>query len=166
MSIFYHINFSYTFICIFYFPIYIIKIPKIFILSYYLYQISCNAPDSMRQVSASYSPLLPCHLLVCCILSCQHVHFILHTCSSHASEHFPRCLFCNPALLCPPAFPFVSCCEWVLNFLGMARVLPSGLCIAPVDRLSSFVPFGGRLVLQRLTELARKPPSICSPTPF
>ena len=39
----------------------------------------------------------------------------------------------------------------VLNFLGMARVLPSGLGIPPVDRLSSFVPFGVRLVLQRLT---------------
>ena len=30
----------------------------------------------------------------------------LHTCSSHASEHFPRCPFCIPVLLCPPAFPF------------------------------------------------------------
>ena len=46
---------------------------------------------------------------------------------------------------------FVSRCERVLNFLGMARGLPSGLGIAPVDRLSSFVPFGGRLVLQWLT---------------
>ena len=60
----------------------------------------------MRQVSASYSPSLPCHLLVCCILSCHHVHFILHTCSSHASKHFPRYPFCNSALLCPPVFPF------------------------------------------------------------
>ena len=41
--------------------------------------------------------------------------------------------------------------ERVLNFLGMARGLPSGLGIAPVDRLSSFVPFRGRLVLQLLT---------------
>ena len=47
--------------------------------------------------------------------------------------------------------PFVSRCEWVLNFLEMDRVLPSGLGIPPVDRLSSFVPFGGRLILQRLT---------------
>ena len=47
--------------------------------------------------------------------------------------------------------PFVSHCERVLNFLGMDRVLPSGLGIPPVDRLSSFVPFGGRLILQRLT---------------
>ena len=47
--------------------------------------------------------------------------------------------------------PFVSCCERVLNVLGMDRVLPSGLGITPVDRLSSFVPFGGRLILQQLT---------------
>src|SRR3954469_17894824 len=35
----------------------------------------------------------------------------LHTCSSHASEHFPRCPFCNPALLCSPAssFTFFLC---------------------------------------------------------
>ena len=39
----------------------------------------------------------------------------------------------------------------VLHILGMDRDLPSGLGVAPVDRLSSFVPFGGRLVLQRLT---------------
>ena len=60
----------------------------------------------MRQVSANYSLSLPCHLLACCILSCHHVHFILHTCSSHASEHFSRCPFSNPPLLCPPASPF------------------------------------------------------------
>ena len=59
----------------------------------------------MRQVSASYSPSLPCYLLAFCILPCHHVHFILHTCSSHASELFPHCPFCNPALLCPPASP-------------------------------------------------------------
>ena len=38
----------------------------------------CNAPDSMHQVSASYSPSLPCHLLACCILSCHHVHCIAY----------------------------------------------------------------------------------------
>jgi len=80
--------------------------PKISGRDLLLVEECCNAPDPMRQVSASYSPSLPCHLLACCILSCHHVHFILHTCSSHASEHFPRCPFCNPALLCPPAFPF------------------------------------------------------------
>ena len=39
-------------------------------------------------------------------MSCHLVHLILHTRSSHASERFPCCPFCNPALLCPPAFPF------------------------------------------------------------
>ena len=68
----------------------------------------------MCQVSASYSSLLPCHLLACCILPCHHVHFIFHTCSSHASEPFPRCLFCNPVLLCPPVFPFrLSLCAGI-----------------------------------------------------
>ena len=37
------------------------------------------------------------------------------------------------------------------NVLGMDRDLPSGLGIAPVDRLSNFIPFGGRLIPQRLT---------------
>ena len=40
--------------------------------------------------------LLACHALHI-MSSCA---FHLHTCSSHASEHFPRCPFCNPALLC------------------------------------------------------------------
>ena len=79
-----------------------------FMASSHLLESGCNAPDSMHQVSASYSSSLPCHLLACCILSCHHVHLILHTCSSHASEHFPRCPFCNPALLCSPAPPFAS----------------------------------------------------------
>ena len=49
----------------------------------------------------------------CCHVICLRVAFYhvimciaLHTCSSHASEHFPRCPFCNPAFLCPPVFPF------------------------------------------------------------
>ena len=40
-SIFYHISFPSTFICIFYFPIYIIKIPKIFILLLSLSDLTC-----------------------------------------------------------------------------------------------------------------------------
>ena len=90
----------------------------------------------------------------------------LHTCSSHASEHFPRCPFCNPALLCHPTPPFVSFHVRVLNFLGMARALPSGLGTPPIDRLSSFVSFGLRLILQRLTEGPKMPRVCCSPTPF
>src|SRR3954464_896013 len=74
-----------------------------------------------------------------------------HTCSSHESEHFPRCPFCNPALLCPPASPFTFSRERVLNLLGMDGGLSSGLGIAPAHRLSSFGSIGGRLILQRLT---------------
>ena len=47
--------------------------------------------------------------------------------------------------------PFVSCCERVLNILGTDRDLPSGLGIAPVDGLSSFVPFGLRLIPPRIS---------------
>ena len=47
-----------------------------------------------------------------CFYLCHASHIMsscashLHTCSSHASELFPRCPFCNPALLCPPASSF------------------------------------------------------------
>ena len=51
------------------------------------------------------------------LLACHALHimtshaFHLHTCSSHASELFPRCPFSNPALLSPPVHPscFLSC---------------------------------------------------------
>ena len=50
-----------------------------------------------------------CCIAIACV-SCISYHVImciaLHTCSSHASEHFPRCPFCNPVLLCPSASPF------------------------------------------------------------
>src|SRR3954471_7298257 len=96
-----------------------------------------------------------CVFALCHVIICISYHVImciaLHTCSSHASEHFPRCPFCNPTLLCHPTPPFASFHVWVLNFLGMDQGFPSGLGIPPVDRLSSFVPFGVRLILQRLT---------------
>ena len=57
-----------------------------------------------------YSSLLGFVFVCCCRCHASHIMsscaFHLHTCSSHASEHFPRCPFCNPALLCPPVFPF------------------------------------------------------------
>ena len=86
------------------------------------------------------------------------LHFIMSSCALH-------CI--RVRLMHPSIFPVVrfailrsyvirrpllaSLRERVLNVLGMDRVLPSGLGIAPVDRLSSFVPFGGRLILQWLT---------------
>ena len=53
----------------------------------------------------------------------------------------------------------------VLNISGLDRDLPSGLGLLPVDRLSSFVSFGLRLILQRLTEGPKRPRVCCSPTP-
>ena len=87
------------------------------------------------------------------------LHFIMSSCAFHFAYMFVSCIraFSPLSVLqsgtpMPSGIPlFVSLCERVLNFLGMDRVLPSGLGIALVDRLSSFVPFGGRLVLQRLT---------------
>ena len=104
--------------------------------------------------------LLACHALH--IMSSCALH--LHTCSSHASKHFPRCPFCIPALIPPPvALSTFLSCVGVKNF----RIGPR-LAMRPwfttIDRLSSFVPFGLRLILQRLTEEPRRPRVCCSPT--
>ena len=142
----------------------------------------CNIPDVTFHICNSDS----CHFRLCVMIfppwsgfvsclvfcSCHAFHIMsscalhLHTCSSHASEHFPRCPFCNPALLSPPVPPLVFFRVRVSNFLGMDRGLSSGPSILPVGHRSSFVPFGGRLVLQRLTGhpqspfvCCRKPPS-------
>ena len=87
----------------------------------------CNTPDVTSHICNSSS----CHFRLCVMTfppwsgvvfrfafcSCHASHIMsscalhLHTCSSHASEHFPRCPFCNPALLSPPVHPscFLSC---------------------------------------------------------
>ena len=113
--------------------------------------LSVRSPDLSR---APVAPLRPCFRFAFCpchayhiMSSCAH----LHTCSPHASEHFPRCPFCIPALLCPPTPPFAFFRVWVSNVLGLDRDLPSGVGTLPVDRLSCFVQFGLRLILQRLT---------------
>ena len=118
-----------------------------------------------------YFPRVWVFVSVCCCL-CHASHIMsscalhLHTCSSHASEHFPRCPFCIPALLSPPVPLSTSFHVWGLNISGLYRDLPCGLGLLPVDRLSSFVPFGLRLILQRLAEGPRRPRLCCSPTPF
>ena len=43
------------------------------------------------------------------------------------------------------------------NVLEMGRDLTSGLGISLVDLPSNFIPFGGRLIPQRLTELTETP---------
>ena len=111
--------------------------------------------------------------------SCHAFHIMsscalhLHTCSSHASEHFTVVRFAirrSHLLRCTPLVFFRV---RVSNFLGMDRDLSNGLNIPPGDYRSSFVLFGGRLVLQRLTghpqspfEYPAKTPSKTSPKPI
>ena len=141
----------------------------------------CNTPDvtfpictptlAVSGVKLYLFPRVRVFVSVCCCL-CHASHIMsscalhLHTCSSHASDLFPRCPFCIPALLSPPVVLSTSFRVWGLNISGLDRDLPSGLGLLPVDRLSSFVPFGLRLILQRLTEGPRRPRLCCSPTPL
>ena len=110
-------------------------------------------PGVLQLFSVVALSLLACHALHI-MSSCA---FHLHICSSHASELFPRCPFCNPALLCHSVSLSTSCHVQVLNVSRLDRDLSCGLSLLPVDHLSSFVPFGLRLILQRLTEGPKRP---------
>ena len=99
-------------------------------------------------------------------LACHHAHFIcIHVHLMHPS-FFPVVRFafrCSYLL----RWSFLSSFRvWGLNISGLDRDLPSSLGLLPVDRLSSSVPFGLRLLLQRLTEELRRPRVCCSPTPL
>ena len=63
-SISYHICFQSTFICIFTFPIYIIKYQKKIILSYYLYQISLSQV-AVKGLATPLSRWVQVWLIVC-----------------------------------------------------------------------------------------------------
>ena len=121
----------------------------------------------MCHVSSSYSLWLPCHCLrVMHCISCHHVHFIcIHVRLMHPSifpvVHFA---FRRSVLLRWSFLP--SFHMWGLKISGLDRDLPSGLGLLPVNSLSSFVPFGLCLMLQRLTEGPKRPRVCCIPTPF
>ena len=110
---------------------------------------------------------LPCHCLrVMHCISCHHVHFICIRVRLLHPSFFPVVRFAirrSYVTRCPflPSFRV-----WGLNISGLDRDLPSGLGLLPVDRLSSFVPFGLRLTPQRLTEGPKRPRVCCSQTPF
>ena len=104
-----------------------------------------------------------CHVMHFHIMSSCASH--LHSCSSHASELFPRCPFAIRHSHMHRRTPLVFFHVRVSNFFRMDQGLSSGLIIPPGDYRSSFVPFGGRLVLQQLTghpqspfECPEKPP--------
>ena len=111
--------------------------------------------------------LSPCVVaFVMHLISCHHVHCIcIRVCLTHPS-FFPvvRLAFRSSVLLRWSFLPFSR--VWGLNISGLDRDLPSGLGLLPVDRLLSFVPFGLRLMLQRLTEGPKRPRVCCSPTPL
>ena len=129
---------------------------------------ACNIPDVTFHICNSNS----CHFLLCSMIfllwlgfvsrfafcSC-HAYHIMSSCAFHFAYVFVSCIRAfSPLSVLQSGTPtssraplFVSFHERVLNVLGMDRVLPSGLGIPPVDHLSSFVPFGGRFMLQRLS---------------
>ena len=100
------------------------------------------------------------------LTSCLHVHCICIRVHLMHSSIFPvvHFAFRRFVLLRWSFLAFFR--VWGLNISGLDRDLPSGLGLLPVDRLSSFVPFGLRLMLQRLTEGPKRPHVCCSPTPL
>ena len=100
------------------------------------------------------------------LISCHHVHCICIRVHLMHSSIFPivRFAFRRFVLLRWSFLPFFR--VWGLNISGLDRDLPSSLGLLPVDHLSSFVPFGLRLMLQRLTEKPKRPRVFCSPTPL
>ena len=85
-------------------------------------------------------------------ISCHHVHCICIRVHLMHSSIFPvvHFAFRRFVLLWWPFLAFFR--AWGLNISGLDRDFPRGLGLLPVDRLSGFVPFGLRLILQRLTE--------------
>ena len=84
-------------------------------------------------------------------ISCLHVNLICIRVRLMRPSIFPVVRFVIRHSHMHRRTPLVSFHERVLNVLGMGRGFPSGLGTPLVDHLSSFVLFGGRLMLQRLT---------------
>ena len=100
------------------------------------------------------------------LLSCHYVHCIHIRVRLMHSSIFPvvRFAFWRFVLLRWSFLAFFR--VWGLNISGLDRHLPSGLGLLTVDRRSSFVPFGLRLILQRLIEGPKRPRVCCIPTPL
>ena len=83
---------------------------------------ACDALRPLRQVSSSYSLLLPCHLLACRILSCHHVHGIIMF-SKHASvpasSFSPLSVLSPDTLACARGMSEILFYKWSENVLGM-----------------------------------------------
>ena len=133
----------------------------------------CNTPHVTCHICNSDS----CHFRLCDMFSlrCRVLSFVLYfvmSCifiSCHHAHYFCICVrLMHPSIFPVVRFPIrrsylLRCTPLVFfrvrvsNILGMDRGLSSGLRIPPGDHRSSFVPFGGRLVLLRLTGHPQSP---------
>ena len=105
-----------------------------------------------------FGSLSPCVVIVVMhLISCHHVHCICIRVHLMHSSIFPVVRFAIRRSYLLRCTPLVFFRVRVSNILGMDRGLSSGLNIPPGDYRSSFVPFGGRLVLQRLTGHPQSP---------
>ena len=143
-------------------------------------QLSCNTPDVTFPICTptlavsgvklyvflGFGSLSLCVVFVFMhLISCNLVHCIFIRVHLTHSSIFPvvRFVFRRFVLLRWSFLAFFR--VWELNISGLDRDLPRGLGLLPVDRLSSFVSFGLRLILQRLTEGPKRPRACRSPTP-
>ena len=102
-------------------------------------------------------------IIVMHLISCHDVHCICIRVRLMHSSIFPVvCFAFRRSVLWWSFLPFFR--VWGLNISRLDRDLPSGLGSLLVDRLSSFVLFGLRLILQRLIEGPKRPCVCCSPT--
>ena len=141
----------------------------------------CNTPDVIYLICIptlavsgvklfyflGFGSLPPCVVVIVMhLISCHHVHCICIRVHLMHSNIFPVVCFAfwRFILLRWSLLPFFH--VWGLNISGLDRDLPSGLGLLPVDRLSSFVPFGLSLIHQRLTEGLKRPCVCCSQTPL
>ena len=131
----------------------------------------CNPTLAVSSLKLFYflgfGSLSPCGVIIVMhLISCHHVHCICIRVRLMHPSIFPvvRFAFRRFVLLRWSFLPFFR--VWGLNISRLDRDLPSGLGLLPVDRLSSFVPFGLRLMLQRLTEGQKRPRVCYSPTPL
>ena len=131
----------------------------------------CNPTLAVSGLKLFYFSRVRVFVSMCCVvvmhlISCHHVHcFCIRVRLMHSSFFsVVRFAFRRSVLLWWSFIPLF--CVWGLNISGLDRDLPCGLGLLPVDRLSSFVSFGLRLILQRLTEGPKRPRVCCSPTPL
>ena len=100
------------------------------------------------------------------LISCHHVHCICIRVRLMHSSIFPVVHFAFRCFVLLRWSFLAFFRVWGLNISGLDRDLPSGLGLLQVNRLSSFVTFGLRFILQRLTKGPRRPRVCCSPTSF